>query len=35
MAGAVRFVVLRGLGDAVVSRDVTMARMEAAVDGLR
>jgi 3-dehydroquinate synthase len=35
MAGAVRFVVLRALGDAVVSRDVTMARMEAAVDGLR
>ena len=35
MAGAVRFVVLRELGDAVVSRDVTMARMEAAVDGLR
>ena len=28
MAGAVRFVVLRALGDAVVSRDVTMARMD-------
>jgi 3-dehydroquinate synthase len=35
MAGAVRFVVLRGLGDAVVSRDVTMGQMAAAVDGLR
>jgi 3-dehydroquinate synthase len=34
-AGQIRFVLLRALGDAFVSREVTLAQIEAAVDGLR
>ena len=33
--GAIRFVLLRALGDAFVSKDITMEHITSAIEGLR